>query len=149
MQRGEEAPTEAEASETARTPADRVDITSDQRAFTVLLRNALFSVLRSLARKDWESAAQAFEGEGDPVTPSSLEASFAPFFEQHSAVRLDPAGRSPRNTRIVSRGEAFWQVEQIVADPEAFNDWALFCRVDLERSRAAGHPVLTLDRIGT
>jgi superfamily II RNA helicase len=149
MQRGPGVPVESVGDESVLTPADRVDITRDEKAFTVLLRNALFSILRSLSRQDWDGAASALRGDEELVTSERVAQSFAPFYEEHRAVRVDPAARSPARTRIVAKDEACWHVEQVICDPEDANDWALFCRVDLGASRSAGHPVLVLDRIGT
>jgi len=149
MQRGAGAPVESVRDDSVLTTADRVDITRDEKAFTVLVRNRLFSVLRLLGRQDWEGAAAALQGDEGPVTAERMAQAFAPFYEEHRAVRLDPGARAATHTRIVAKDEACWHVEQVICDPEDANDWALFCRVDLEASRSAGHPVLVLDRIGT
>jgi len=71
----------------------------------------------------------------------------APYFEEHKLLRIDPVARSPQNTRFVSKDEAFWRVEQILCDPEETNDWMIACKVHLDRSREAGHPVLELEKI--
>jgi superfamily II RNA helicase len=135
--------------ESVLTTADRVDITTDQKGFTVLVRNALFSALRAVSRGEFDAAASLFEGGLEPVAGDWIRRQFEPFFQEHAAVRIDPVARSPRNTRLVSEDAFFWRVEQIVCDPEQADDWVIQCRVDLERSRDAGHPVLCLDRIGT
>jgi superfamily II RNA helicase len=146
MQRERGEPVATAAPEEVRTAADRVDVTTDEKAFTVLVRNALFSILRSIARGDYESACAAFET-GDPrPKPMQLQATVAPFFEEHRILRLDPPARSPQFTRIVEKNEACWRVEQILCDPDDANDWVMAVRIDLELSRGAGHPVLALDR---
>jgi hypothetical protein len=128
--------------------ADRVDITKDTRQFVVLIRNALFSVLRALARREYDRAAALLEPGDEVWTPRRLETALEPFFDERSAIRLDPAARAPTHTRIVSTTGPIWPVEQIICDPDDANEWALFCRVDVDESRDAGHPVVLLDRIG-
>jgi hypothetical protein len=149
MRRGPADSVEPAGEDSMLTTADRVDITRDERGFTVLLRNALFSVLRSLGRQDWEGAAAAFRENDERVTADRMAQWFGPFFAEHSAVRLDPAARGTAHTRVVSKTDVFWMLEQVICDPDEANDWVLACRVDLEASRSAGHPVLLLDRIGT
>ncbi|EYF07553.1 DEAD/DEAH box helicase [Chondromyces apiculatus] len=124
------------------------DITRDERAFTVLLRNALFFFLRALAARDYEVAAEMVEGEGDPWTAERLEAALAPYFAEHTAIRTDPVARRPQNTLVEPTEDgAVWNVKQILVDPEDDQDWMLDCLVDLGRSRDAGRPVITLRQI--
>jgi superfamily II RNA helicase len=132
--------------------AQRPDITRDARAFTVLVRNALFRLLRALATQDWELAASLIDdaAEGDePWTPERLDQAMQPFFAEHARVRLDPAARVPANTMIEPANEGLaWQVTQVVSDDEGNNDFLLSVLIDLDRSREAARPVLRLLRVG-
>jgi superfamily II RNA helicase len=125
------------------------DITTNEKEFTVLVRNAIFAVLRALARKDWAGAAALIEPGAETWDAARLEAAMAPFFAEHAAVRIDPKARSPENTRIVGKDDGAWTVEQIVIDAEDANDWMLAFAIDLEGSRKTARPMLTLRRIGT
>jgi hypothetical protein len=126
----------------------------------------MFQILRALASHDYEEAAQLVaDGDAPPDaeeeatkeratwTPASLEAAMKRFYEEHSAVRTDPAARSPQNTIIhdetAGAAPGTWEVSQVIADPEEDNDWFLDCVVDLRRSRAAARPIVTLRRITT
>jgi hypothetical protein len=57
---------------------------------------------------------------------------------------VDPAARSPKNTRIVSREGGVWRIEQTILDSEDANDWILELRMDVDRTRAEGQPLLEL-----
>jgi superfamily II RNA helicase len=127
--------------------ADHVDITSNEKAFTVLVRNSLFSFLRSLVREDFDTALQLVSASEPSWNVMRIRNAFTEFWAEHSAIRLDPEARSPKHLRIVDRGSEYWSFEQVICDPEDHNDWALFGRVDLAASRLAGHPVIKLDRI--
>jgi hypothetical protein len=59
-------------------------------------------------------------------------------------MRTDPKARNPENTRIVSKDDGVWRVEQILLDVEEANDWALVLAIDLRRSREEARPVLEL-----
>jgi superfamily II RNA helicase len=136
-----QAPAESEAA-----PAD---ITRDERAFTVLLRNASFQVVRALARKEWAAAAamvSAPEGD-DPWTAPRLEQALSPFFAEHPAIRLDPSARAPSATRVTKTGRGTWEVIQIVCDSDMHDDWALSLLVPLDASAKEGRPVLMMTGI--
>jgi superfamily II RNA helicase len=123
-------------------PPGEDDVTRDPRAFTVLVRNAMFQLLRAVARKDWAAAAALLRG----ATPDAVEGAFAPYFAEHPAIRLDPSARTPDRTRITQEPAA-WHVVQVVSDPEGDDDWALFATVDLAGSRQAAAPAMTLERV--
>jgi hypothetical protein len=128
-----------------------LDVTRDRRGFTVLVRNAMFQLLRALASRDYEEAAALVAEGTEPWTPQSLEAAMSRFFEEHSAVRTDPTARAPANTIIHDESEGaapgMWEVNQVIVDPEDDNDWIVDCVVDLARSREAAKPIVTLRRI--
>jgi superfamily II RNA helicase len=119
-----------------------VDVTRDAKAFTVLVRNAMFQLLKAAARKDWAAAAALVR----ETTPEALEQSFAPFFAEHAAIRLDPSARAPDRTRITPE-PASWEVAQVISDAEGDDDWAIFASVDLAASREAAAPVVSLHRV--
>lgn len=134
-------------------PPGEIDVTSDERAFTVLVRNAMFQLLRTVARKDWSAACELLDNGGsagaqgaDPNatwTPERLAAAFAPFYSEHTAVRLDPDARSPSRTRL-TKSDGRWDFVQVVCDPEGDDDWALFGSIDLASSRREGKPILSV-----
>ncbi|HTQ45732.1 MAG TPA: DUF3516 domain-containing protein [Polyangiaceae bacterium] len=122
-----------------------IDVTSDERSFTVLVRNAMFQLLRTVARKDYGAAAEMLSG--GEWTGEKLSTAFAPFFAEHAAVRLDPDARSPSRTRITKETPGRWDVVQVVCDPAGHDDWAIFAAVDIESSRKEGRPVLSVSRV--
>ncbi|WP_437910794.1 DUF3516 domain-containing protein [Sorangium sp. So ce327] len=126
------------------------DVTRNVKEFTVLVRNELFFFLRALARRDYEVAAEMVEGEEAPWTADRLDEALRGYYAEHAAIRTDPAARSPSNTIIhPAEDGGSWVVQQIIADPEDHNDWMLDCKVDIDRSREAGRPVIVLRRIAS
>ncbi len=118
------------------------DITRSEKELTVLVRNAVFAVLRLVSKKEYaKAAALLVPGEW---TPERIEARFAAFWAEHAALRIDPEARAPKNTRVVSREEGIWRIEQTLLDPEDANDWLLILRMDVERTRIEGQPLLEL-----
>jgi superfamily II RNA helicase len=125
------------------------DVTANPKELTVLVRNALFGIVRALSRRDYATAATMVEGEW---TDARLAEAMAPFWAEHTAIRTDAQARGTEHTRVVPAptGErGAWKVTQTMVDAEDAKDWAVFATVDLAKSREAARPVVTLERIGT
>lgn len=127
--------------------AEPWNVTTDPKQFTVLVRNEMYRLLRALASRNWENASIITAGGGDPILPSRIEAMLVDYWPEHAVIRLDPEARSPKNLFITTR-EGFWDVKQIISDPEGDNDWVIECSIDLDRSKEAATPVVELKRIG-
>jgi superfamily II RNA helicase len=129
------------------------DVTRDERGFTLLVRNAMFQLVKALAKRDYGAAEQLIDpapGQTAPAWPASrILATMLPFFVEHVAIRTDPAARAPHNTRIEKTEVGTWKVSQSLFDADDANDWVIEAVVDLERSRGEGRPVFWVDRIGT
>ena len=132
--------------------ADR-DITRDPKAFTAAIRNRIFTFLHSLLVLDFEEAASQLEApdeNGEPWTQDRLKALMEDYRADHGAFSLDPEGRNARHTYVLPAGDQrTWRVQQMLVDQDATNDWVAEFEADLEASRAAGAPVLRLQRLGS
>jgi superfamily II DNA/RNA helicase len=124
-------------------------ITADERSFLVLVRNALFRVVRSLSLGDHEAVAAEVEAPPDdePWTGERIATAIAPYFEEHAAIATDPKARGTAHT-LIDREPTRWRVRQILVDPEGDNDWYLGVDVDLARSDEEGRPVMILHHLG-
>ncbi len=131
-------------------PEGSKDITKDEKAFTVLVRNEIFRFVRALARGDWPEAARitAASPEVEMSEARRIEQALQPFWAAHRSLRVDPEARNPKHTTIV-REETAWKVKQVLLDEEEDNDWFFDATIDLARSREAARPILRLDHIGT
>ncbi len=128
------------------------DITRDRKAFTAALRNRIFSFLRQLVAGDFEEASTFLSEIGNgkaPWTVETLRDRMNAYLAEHRELRLDPEGRNLRHTYILPSEEGTtWLIQQMLVDPEEQNDWVAEFEVDLEASRAAEAPVMTLLRMG-
>ena len=118
------------------------DLTRDRRRFTVAIRNAVWRVVQALARKDTTRAAELLGADAE-----ALAAAFAPYWEEHDRVLVDPVARSPRRCVIEERDDV-WRVVQTIADPAEHDDWKLDVDVDVAASRETGRPALSLVKLG-
>jgi superfamily II RNA helicase len=131
-------------------PVGAADVTKDEKAFTVLVRNEVFRLVRALSRGDWAEAGRivAPSPELEAREAARIQQALAPFFAEHRSLRVDPQARSPKHTSV-DRQETVWRVRQILLDSEDDNDWFFDATIDLNRAREAARPVMTLDHIGS
>ncbi len=122
-----------------------VDITTQTRAFHVMIRNATFRWVQLLSRADYVGLAQ--EAEGDLSDVGRVKEVVSTYWEDFSEVATDAEARSSRWLVETARDQTQVIVEQIVCDPEGFNEWRLRGVVELEASREAGEAVVKLTDI--
>ena len=127
-------------------PEGSKDITRDPRAFTVLVRNELFRLVRAAARRDWDELATLCELGGE-WPRSRLEATFEPFFAEHRELRTDPTARSTTRLTLVP-GDYQWDFSQVLVDGDDACDWVIQGSIDIEASRMEARPVVRVKGIG-
>lgn len=122
---------------------DHLAISRNEKAFTVLLRNAVFHCLRALASKDYEQFLRLTAISEQKIwSVEELETKMALYFADHEAVRTDISARSPKNLVIRKSSPSMWEVELVLCDTQDFNDWLLLFAVDLAKADEMGKPVL-------
>ena len=114
------------------------DITRDEKSFTRLVRFAVHAILQDAMARDWAAAGERTQTEGRYVANA-----FDAYVEARDWFRLDPEGRSAKQTHIEKDGE-HWHVAQVLIDYHDQNDWELRVDLDLAATREAGQVVLTL-----
>jgi superfamily II RNA helicase len=125
------------------------DITRDPKAFTLAIRNRIFTVLRGLVNGDYEQALAGLSDADQPWTVGRLQQAMDDYLGEHQRLCLDPEARNARHTYITpSDDRKTWRVQQMLVDPEEHNDWVAEFEVDLAGSKAGGKPALRLRRIG-
>jgi hypothetical protein len=134
------APEEALAAE----PEGSRDITRDVRGFEVLVHNAVFDLVRAIARGDHDGAAER-AGNAD-LGARAIEARMAPFLAEHGAVRTDAEARSKKHF-AATPGEWAWSFRQVLLAEEP-TEWCVSGKVDVEGSRIEGRVVMKVEGIG-
>jgi superfamily II RNA helicase len=123
------------------------DITKDERGFTVMVRNAVFRAVQLLARRHYYEAGELLRLADGAPSGELLEAQMATFFGEFERLETTPAARAP-DLFTVTREDGFWQVGQVLMDPDDTRTFVLRLRVPLDASREANAPVLELVEIG-
>jgi hypothetical protein len=126
-------------------PASPATLTSNVRAFTVLVRNAMFRrvELAALRRYDVLGELDASAGwDGD-----RWRAAVETYFTEYDRMGTGGDARNPALLHVDARDEA-WRVRQVLDDPAGDHDWGISAEVDLAASDAAGEPVVTITDVG-
>ncbi|WP_410792776.1 DEAD/DEAH box helicase [Kribbella sp. C-35] len=132
-------PTEEEV--VAPTPAGPRRITLNTRAFRVLVRNAMFRRVELLALHRWAELGQLDTAAGWDAGRWA-EAGTA-YYAEHDVVGTGPEARGPA-LFMVEEHPGYWEVQQIIDDPEGNHDWRITASVDLGASDEAAELVLEM-----
>jgi superfamily II RNA helicase len=129
-------------------------ITGNERAFTVMVRNAMFQKVQLASRDRFEdlarleaAAAALTDPPGRPtMTAAAWEDALGAYWDEYESMGSGPPARSPHLLMIDRHagagGPRTWTVRQIIDDPEGHHDFAIVATVDLDASDAAGEPVI-------
>jgi hypothetical protein len=122
-----------------------VDVTQDERGFTTMVRNAAWQIVRFLAFKQYERAAEALSeaSEANGWTAERFAEALAPYWSEYDAIQIGADARSTAQLKI-ERSDEDWTLTQILLDPNEHRSWHMRFRIDLAASRNASAPVLSL-----
>lgn len=118
-------------------------LTANRRAFTILVRNAMFQRVEFLGTRQWNEL-EALDGEDGWSAQRWFDA-IAPYFEEHPSIGIGSDARSPDLLLIDEHPlehPGCWSVRQILHDPADDHDWAIVALVDLAASDDAGRAVV-------
>src|ERR1700691_1299671 len=122
-------------------PARPRPLTGNERAFTAMVRNALFRRVQFFARRCWHDLGLLDADSG--WTSDRWEEVIRAYFGEHDEVGTGADARGPA-LLIIDRHPDLWRVRQILDDPAGDHDWGFDVEVDLEASDEEGSAVLRL-----
>lgn len=121
-------------------------VTGNERAFRVLVRNAMWRRVELMADDDLDALASLETGQSVVMTRRHWDDALGDYWDEHDQIGTDADARGPKYFDVEvatgSRAGRTWQVRQIIADPEGNHDWALHAWVDLDECDDAGDLVL-------
>ena len=129
-------------------PPEPEAITANERAFTVLVRNALFRRVELAALRRWQDLGELETEVGSPVGAEDWRDALEEYYAEHDAIDTGPDARGPRML-VVEKEADVWRVQQILGDPDGNHDWRILADVDLRASDEAAELVLRVTRVGT
>jgi superfamily II RNA helicase len=122
-------------------PARPRPLTGNARAFTAMVRNALFRRVELFARRRWYDLGQLDADSG--WTTERWAGVGDAYFAEHDDLATGADARGPA-LLIVDRQPDVWRVRQILDDPAGDHDWGFDVEVDLEASDEEGVAVIRL-----
>jgi hypothetical protein len=114
-------------------------LTGNERAFTAMVRNALFRRVELFSRRRWHDLGELDSGSG--WTAQRWAEVIDAYFGEHDDVGIGADARGPA-LLIIDRQPGVWRVRQILDDPAGDHDWAISAEVDLAASDEDGAAVV-------
>ena len=115
-------------------------VTTNLRAFRVLVRNALFRRVELAALRRWDDLADLDDG-------FDWAGALEPYFAEYDSIGTGPDARGPA-LLMIEAGRERWTVRQILDDPNGDRDWGIAADVDLAASDEAGAAVVRVTAVG-
>lgn len=116
-------------------------VSTNTRAFRVLVRNELFRRVQLAALEHYDELA-ALDGEGGWSADDWADA-LDGYWREHDEIGTDGDARSARML-MIDEGAERWTVWQILADPQGDHDWGIEAEVDIAASDEQGEAVVRM-----
>jgi superfamily II RNA helicase len=127
-------------------PAAPASLTSNRRAFSVLVRNAMFRRVELAALRKVESLGELDGASGWDA--DRWRERLDEYFAEYDRIGTGGDARSPALLHIDDSGPGTWRVRQVFDDPAGDRDWGIRAEIDLAASDEAGEPVVTVTDVG-
>ncbi len=116
-------------------------ITANERAFTVLVRNAMFRRVELAALRRWQQLGELEAENGSSIGAEDWRDALDDYFVEHDSIDTGPDARGPQML-LIEKNDRTWEVQQIVGDPDGDHDWRITATVDLVASDEEGELVM-------
>ncbi|WP_313813130.1 DUF3516 domain-containing protein [Glutamicibacter sp.] len=128
------------------TPPAPEKLTSNMRAFRVMVRNEMFRRVKLFADEQDKALGELDEHNG--FDADAWADAMDDYFDEHDDINDGPEGRSPKLFIVNELPGRIWEVRQIFADPEGHHDWGINAKISLDDSDEAGEPVVAVTAVG-
>ena len=123
-------------------------LTSNIRAFRVLVRNAMFRRVELAALEKYRELGELDEESGwdADAWADAMDA----YWDEYDDLGTGPDARGPKLLQIEEQPQhGLWRVRQVFADPRGDHDWGISAEVDLAASDEEGRAVIRLTDVGS
>ncbi|WP_104117325.1 RNA helicase [Arthrobacter sp. B1805] len=126
-------------------PEEPPSVTSNERAFRVMVRNEMFQRVKLFADEQ-DEALGALDADSGWTADRWADAMDG-YFGDYEDIDDGPEARGP-DLLLITKVPGAWKVRQILKDPEGNGDWGINAEVDLAASDEAGTPVIRILGVG-
>ncbi len=137
--------------ESADEAAERADhvkpVTTNSRAFRVLVRNAMFRRVELAALEKYTELAELDTDSGwnADAWADAMDA----YWDEYDDLGTGPDARGPKLLQIEEEPEhGLWRVRQVFADPRDDHDWGISAEIDLAASDEESRAVVRVTAVG-
>jgi superfamily II RNA helicase len=125
-------------------------VTTNARAFRVLVRNELFRRVQLASLEKWDELGELDAASG--FDADRWADSLDPYFDEYDTasgplIGTDADARSSAMLQL-TEGPTEWLARQILADPAGDHDWGISATIDLAESNEQGVAVLRIVAVG-
>jgi superfamily II RNA helicase len=120
-------------------------VTTNLRAFRVLVRNALFRRVELAALRRWYELGELDAESGWDA--DAWEDAMDGYYAQHADLGVGPDARGPK-LLLIEADKGIWRVRQIFDDPAGDHDWGISAEVDLAESDEIGAAAVRVLDVG-
>jgi superfamily II RNA helicase len=131
--------------DSAEVKAEPKSLTSNTRAFRIIVRNALFRRVMLAALQKYDELGELDGPDG--WTARAWAETLDEYFEAYEEIGTGPDARGPAML-IIDEAPREWTVRQIFDDPAGDHDWGISATVDLTASDEAGAAVIHVTDVG-
>jgi superfamily II RNA helicase len=131
-------------------PPAPAGVTTNARAFRVLVRNELFRRVQLVALENWDElgALDAASGWDTDRWADALDPYFAEYDKASGPlIATDADARSSAMLQL-TEGPTEWIARQVFGDPDGDHDWGISAAVDLAESNEQGIAVIRILAVG-
>ena len=123
-------------------------IVQNTRAFTIMVRNALFLRVQAAALDRVQTLGDLDGPHG--FSERDWDEALGAYYEEYASIGVDAEARSARYSLLdeTRQAEGVWEFRQVLVDPDGNHDWAIEGLVDLAASEAQGEAVIQVKRVG-
>jgi len=129
-------------------------VTANHRAFSILMRNAMFRHVELASLRRYDDLAEL--DEAGRWNADRWRDALAPYFAEHDFIGTGAEARSSRLLMVDQgrsgplsgvAGPRIWKVRQTLDDPAGHHEWAIEATVDLDASDEVGVAVCRVDAV--
>jgi len=119
-------------------------VTANNRAFSILVRNAMFRRVELAALHRYDDLAALDDAGG--WSADRWRDALAPYFSDHDTIATGPDARNSRLLVVDERGRT-WSVRQVLDDPAGYHEWGIEATIDLAASDEVGEAVCRVEAV--
>jgi len=128
-----------------RPPTAQRGVSANVRAFTIMVRNALFRRVELVSLGRYETLGEMDGSAGWDA--ERWQEAMAPYWDEYEDLAVGPTARSAALIAITQE-PGRWSVRQTFDDPSGDRDWGIGAEIDLAASDDVGEPVLRILDVG-